>query len=146
MTHTNSVRFWIQTKPAIIFLMPTSSHISAQSFSELESESQSESSNSPFAETEVVFQTAAELFSLLSTPVRLKILSSLCDVEKNVSQMVAEIGVSQPNLSQHLAAMYKSGVLGKRRAGNQIFYRVVNQNAVAICRTVCSQIAIDLDD
>jgi DNA-binding transcriptional ArsR family regulator len=96
-------------------------------------------------DSNLVFQNAAELFSLLSTPVRLKILSALCDSEKNVSQLLSEIDVMQPNLSQHLSALYKAGVLGKRREGTQIFYRVVNQNAVSICRTVCSQVAIDLD-
>jgi DNA-binding transcriptional ArsR family regulator len=100
----------------------------------------------PIAESDVVFQTAAELFGLLSTPVRLKILSVLCDSEKNVSQMLLEIPVSQPNLSQHLAALYKAKVLGKRREGAQIFYHVTNLNAVAICRSVCSQVAFDLDD
>jgi DNA-binding transcriptional ArsR family regulator len=100
----------------------------------------------PIAESDVVFQTAAELFGLLSTPVRLKILSALCDSEKNVSQMLTEIPVSQPNLSQHLSALYKAKVLGKRRAGSQVFYFVTNPNAVAICRTVCSQVAIDLDE
>jgi DNA-binding transcriptional ArsR family regulator len=97
------------------------------------------------ADSDLVFQTAAELFSLLSTPVRLKILSALCDGEKNVKQLLAEIDTTQPNLSQHLAALYRANVLGKRREGTQIFYRVINANAVAICRNVCSQVAIDLD-
>jgi DNA-binding transcriptional ArsR family regulator len=97
------------------------------------------------ADSDLVFQTAAELFSLLSTPVRLKILSALCDSEKNVKQLLAEIGTTQPNLSQHLAALYRASILGKRREGTQIFYRVINPNAVAICRNVCSQVAIDLD-
>jgi DNA-binding transcriptional ArsR family regulator len=102
-----------------------------------------EGSSQPIAESDVVFQTAAELFSLLSTPVRLKILSALCDSEKNVSQMLLEIPVSQPNLSQHLSALYKAKVLGKRREGAQIFYYVINANAVAICRSVCTQVAFD---
>jgi DNA-binding transcriptional ArsR family regulator len=100
----------------------------------------------PIAESDMVFQTAAELFGLLSTPVRLKILSALCDAEKNVSQMLLEIPVSQPNLSQHLSALYKAKVLGKRRDGAQVFYYVINANAVQICRSVCSQVAFDLND
>jgi DNA-binding transcriptional ArsR family regulator len=94
-------------------------------------------------ESNAIFETAAELFSLLSTPVRLKILSSLCHGEKNVSQMLMEIDSSQPNLSQHLSALYRAGVLAKRREGTQIFYRVVNENAVSICRSVCTQVAMD---
>jgi DNA-binding transcriptional ArsR family regulator len=96
-------------------------------------------------ESAKVFQTAAELFALLSTPVRLQILSALCNGEKNVSQMLEEIHVSQPNLSQHLSALYRAKVLGKRRDGTQIFYRIENQQAVIVCRNVCSQIAMDLD-
>jgi DNA-binding transcriptional ArsR family regulator len=90
-----------------------------------------------------VFNTAAELFAMLSTPVRLQILSSLCDEEKNVSQLLSEIQASQSNLSQHLGAMYRSAILNKRREGNQIFYSVRNRQAVLICRSVCNQIAID---
>jgi DNA-binding transcriptional ArsR family regulator len=100
----------------------------------------------PIAESDKVFQTAAELFGILATPVRLKILSALCDSEKNVSQILLEIPVSQPNLSQHLSALYKAKVLGKRRDGAQVFYFVINANAVQICRSVCSQVAFDLDD
>ena len=100
----------------------------------------------PITESNAVFESAAELFSLLSTPVRLKILSSLCHGEKNVSQMLDEIDSSQPNLSQHLSALYRAGVLGKRREGTQIFYRVINENAVNICRSVCIQVAMDQAD
>jgi DNA-binding transcriptional ArsR family regulator len=99
-----------------------------------------------FTESNAVFESAAELFSLLSTPVRLKILSSLCHGEKNVSQMLDEIDSSQPNLSQHLSALYRAGVLGKRREGTQIFYRVINEKAVNICRSVCVQVAMDQAD
>ena len=42
-------------------------------------------------ESETVFSTAAELFGLLSTPIRLKIISSLCNGEKNVSQLLGDI-------------------------------------------------------
>ena len=74
--------------------------------------------SSPIADQDAVFESVAELFSLLSTPVRLKIISALCNGEKNVSQLLAEIETTQPNMSQHLAT---------------------------VCRAVCTQVAIDLD-
>jgi DNA-binding transcriptional ArsR family regulator len=40
-------------------------------------------------ESDQVFSSAAELFRLLSTPIRLKIISALCQTEKNVSQLLA---------------------------------------------------------
>jgi DNA-binding transcriptional ArsR family regulator len=93
-----------------------------------------------------VFELAAELFSLLGTPMRLRILSALCDGECSVSQLLAKINTTQPNLSQHLAVMYKSGVLARRKEGAQVIYRVQSERAVALCRSVCTQIAIELDD
>jgi DNA-binding transcriptional ArsR family regulator len=97
-------------------------------------------------ESEAVFNTAAELFSLLSTPIRLRILSSLCQGEKNVSQLLAEIPTTQPNMSQHLSTLYRAGILGKRRDSTQIYYRIENQQAVAVCRSVCTQIAMDMTE
>ena len=92
-----------------------------------------------------VFELAAELFSVLSTPMRLRILSALCNQEKSVSQMLEEIDTTQPNLSQHLNVLYRCGVLAKRKQGTQVIYRVQSEQAVTLCRSVCTQIAIEMD-
>ena len=63
-----------------------------------------------------VFEMAAELFGVLATPMRLRILSALCDREKSVSQLLQEIDTTQPNLSQHLNLLYRAGVLAKLAA------------------------------
>lgn len=97
-------------------------------------------------ESEPVFRLAAELFGLLSTPVRLRIISALCQGEKNVSQLLAEIDTTQPNMSQHLATLYRAGVLGRRRDATQIYYHIRNERAAAICRSVCMQIALEHAD
>lgn len=93
-----------------------------------------------------VFEAAAELFSVLSTPIRLRVLNALCDGERTVSQLVETIGCSQPNLSQHLNVLYRSGILAKRKEGTMVIYRVQSEKAMAICRSVCTQVAIELDD
>jgi ArsR family transcriptional regulator len=92
-----------------------------------------------------VFATAAGLFRLLSTPVRLQIISALCLREKNVSQLLAEIRTSQPNLSQHLAALHRAGVLARRREATQVHYRLASPLAASLCRAVCTQVALDRD-
>jgi len=98
------------------------------------------------AEKDRVFELAAELFGILSTPMRLRILNALCDKEKSVSELLSEIDTTQPNLSQHLNLLYRAGVLAKRKEGTQVYYRVQSERAVAVCRTVCTQIAIELDE
>ncbi|MBI2771396.1 MAG: helix-turn-helix transcriptional regulator [Burkholderiales bacterium] len=96
-------------------------------------------------ESDEVFEMAAEVFRVMSAPMRLKIISSLCNGEKNVSQLLEEIDTTQPNMSQHLNTLYTSGVLGKRRDGVQIYYRIVNDRVVTLCRAICTQIAIEAD-
>ena len=95
-------------------------------------------------ESDDVFATAADLFSVLSTPLRLKLISAVCSTEKNVSQLLAEIDATQPNISQHLATLFRAGILAKRREGTQIFYRVQSERAAMLCRAVCTQIATEM--
>ena len=96
-------------------------------------------------ESDEVFELAAEMFRVMSAPMRLKIISSLCNGEKNVSQLLEEIDTTQPNMSQHLNTLYQAGVIGKRREGVQIFYKIVNDRVVTLCRAVCTQIAIETE-
>ena len=98
-----------------------------------------------FTESDQVFESAAEIFRVMSAPLRLKIISSLCNGEKNVSQLLQEIVTTQPNMSQHLNMLYQNGIIGKRRDGVQIFYRIINDRVVTLCRAVCTQIAIETD-
>ncbi|HJV59768.1 MAG TPA: metalloregulator ArsR/SmtB family transcription factor [Albitalea sp.] len=104
-----------------------------------------ESPNAMSNDSEEVFAAAAELFSVLSTPVRLKLISALCHQEKNVSQLLGEIDATQPNMSQHLATLYRAGILSRRREGTQIFYRIQSERAATLCRAVCTQIATEID-
>ena len=99
----------------------------------------------PPDESEQVFASAAELFRLLATPIRLKIISALCGQEKNVSQLLTEIETTQPNMSQHLATLYRAGVLARRRDATQIYYRIGSERAATLCRAVCTQIAVEMD-
>ena len=50
-----------------------------------------------------VFESVAELFAVLSTPIRLKIISAVCQHEKSVSELLSEIDTTQPKMSQHLS-------------------------------------------
>ena len=90
-----------------------------------------------------VFEKAAELFAVLSTPIRLRIIGELCRGERSVGQLLERIGVAQPNMSQHLNILYRAGLVGKRRQGAQMFYRIADVSAVGVCRAVCTQVAMD---
>lgn len=97
--------------------------------------------DAPDEQPDAVFEKAAEVFRVMSAPMRLRIISALCNGEKNVGELLAEINTTQPNMSQHLNTLYRAGVLGKRREGVQIYYRIVDDRIVSLCRAVCVQIA-----
>ena len=68
---------------------------------------------------------AVHLFHGLSDKTRLSILLSLLDGERSVSAIVAVVGASQPNVSNHLACLKGCGLVvdrpGERR---QVFYSI----------------------
>jgi DNA-binding transcriptional ArsR family regulator len=83
-----------------------------------------------------VFEVAADLFGLLAAPTRLRIVCALVEGERNVSELLQCVAVSQPNMSQHLGTLYRGGVLARRRTGAQIFYRVDNEQVRSLCAAV----------
>ena len=67
---------------------------------------------------------AAQLLKAVGNPHRLQILTHLISGEKNVGEINAEVDVSQPALSQHLARMRAAGILSSRRDQRQIYYSI----------------------
>ncbi len=93
-----------------------------------------------------VFEAVSNYFALLSEPTRLRILHSICRDEKSVSQIVAETGATQTNVSRHLSTLYRAGALSRRKDGNFTYYGVRDSALVEICRTVCTHIAARDDE
>lgn len=91
--------------------------------------------------TDEMFEVAANTFRIMSAPLRLRIINSLCESEKFVGQLLEEIPTTQPNMSQHLNALFKAKILGRRREGVQIYYRLINEQLVTICRAMCEHVA-----
>ncbi len=92
------------------------------------------------------FDAVASYFSVLSEPMRLRIMHSICETEKTVSQIVEEIGATQTNVSRHLGIMYRSGVLARRKEGNRVYYRAADTAMVELCRGVCKSISEEMDE
>lgn len=95
------------------------------------------------AEFDRVCELAAELFRVMSAPTRLKIINQLCVGEKNVGELLELVQTTQPNMSQHLNTLYKAGIVGKRREGVQIYYRIINDRVVTLCRAICGEVAAE---
>lgn len=64
----------------------------------------------------------SQLFKLLAEPNRLKILCGLRLECRPVSDIVADTGLSQTNVSFHLRALREAGLVRPERRGSFIYY------------------------
>jgi DNA-binding transcriptional ArsR family regulator len=64
------------------------------------------------------------VFRALSDPTRRSVYERLSDGEKNVADLKAGLAISQPAVSQHLAALRLAGLVRERREGRRTFYRI----------------------
>ena len=64
----------------------------------------------------------SQLFKLLAEPNRLKILCGLGLECRPVSDIVADTGLSQTNVSFHLRALREAGLVRPERRGSFIYY------------------------
>jgi len=83
-----------------------------------------------------IYNLQAELSKTLANPIRLAILHSLRESEKNVNELTDLLDISQSNLSQHLSLMRQKGILTTRRQGTSVYYSVVNAKINQACDMV----------
>lgn len=74
----------------------------------------------------------ALLFKALSHPTRLRIVALIREQRPCVKSMEELLGVSQPNLSQHLSLLRHAGVVESERDGNQVCYRIKNERVLKL--------------
>jgi DNA-binding transcriptional ArsR family regulator len=65
-----------------------------------------------------------KVFLALADPSRRAIWESLTRGEAAVKELTARFDISQPAVSQHLAALKDAGLVTGRREGRNVFYRV----------------------
>lgn len=90
--------------------------------------------------TEPTLAKVAGLFKVLSEPMRLRLLYSLTDGEKNVSQLVKETGALQANVSKHLGMLLEAGIVARRKKGQSAFYRIIDESIFELCELACGSI------
>ena len=73
-----------------------------------------------------------KLFRGLSAPNRLAILEALRRGPRNVSQVVALTGLSQPNASTHLNCLWCCGIVDREVRGRFTVYRIKPKKIVRI--------------
>ncbi len=65
----------------------------------------------------------SQVFRALADPTRRAVFESLTGREMSVAEITAGFSVSQPAISQHLAALRRVGLVRERREGRRAYYR-----------------------
>ena len=75
----------------------------------------------------------AEVLRTLASPRRLEILHRLAAGPCEVGRLAGELGLSQPNVSQHLAVLRASGLVDADRDGREVRYRLADPDVMIAC-------------
>jgi DNA-binding transcriptional ArsR family regulator len=79
-------------------------------------------------------------FRLLAEPTRVRLFDRLRDGEASVHELTDELGCSQQNISKHLTLLAEAGVLARRKERNNVYYRICDEDVLALCDQVCDSV------
>jgi ArsR family transcriptional regulator len=83
-----------------------------------------------------LFEIQAEICKTLAQPKRLMLVHELRTGEKSVGQLSSILGISQPNVSQHLSILRKRGIVTTRREGATVYYSLSSPRIGEACDLV----------
>jgi DNA-binding transcriptional ArsR family regulator len=87
----------------------------------------------------------ASRFKVLAEPMRLRILQSLRQREKTVTELVEELETGQANVSKHLGLLHRNGLVERRKKGLNVYYRIEDPGIFQLCEAVCDTMEADLE-
>ncbi len=90
--------------------------------------------------SEDALRLVAERFKALGEPMRLRLIMVLEQGEKNVGQIVEEVGSTQANVSRHLQYLTDAGILKRRKDGLHVFYSISDPRVFDLCQVVCGSL------
>ncbi|MCC7491571.1 MAG: winged helix-turn-helix transcriptional regulator [Fimbriimonadaceae bacterium] len=73
----------------------------------------------------------------LGEPQRLRLMQALTAGERTVGQLVGECGLTQPNVSRHLAVLEQAGWVTRQRDGQRVLVRIADEVGHELCACVC---------
>lgn len=77
----------------------------------------------------VYVELAVEMFAMLADPTRVRIILALQETELSVGELAEIVDKSPAAVSQHLAKLRLSRMVGTRQEGKRVFYRLANEHA-----------------
>ena len=85
-----------------------------------------------------LYDAFASVAKALGSGRRAEIIDLLAQGERSVEEVATAIDQSVANTSHHLRSLADSGLLGTRRGGQRIFYRLTSDRVVAVTCCFCT--------
>ncbi len=84
------------------------------------------------------------LLNVASDFTRLKIMYSILGEEKNVTEIVGEVGANQSLVSHQLAVLRKAHLVSTRKEGHKVYYTLADEHVESLIKLVQEHIEEDL--
>jgi len=89
-------------------------------------------------EQAAVYIECAKIFKALAHPARVRLLHRLMDNECCVSEVEKCLGISQPNVSQHLKILKEAGLIAGTRRKTKICYKIADGRIPRMLKSILS--------
>jgi rhodanese-related sulfurtransferase len=83
-----------------------------------------------------LFDAFARVAKALASGRRIELVDVLANGERTVEALAGEVGLSVANTSQHLQILRQAGLVGSRRQGTSIHYRLAGPEVFELWRTL----------
>lgn len=93
------------------------------------------------AESKATYERLAETFGALADPTRARIVHLLLEAERCTEDLACTVGVSESAVSQHLRLLRRLGLVGSRRQGRYVYYRLDDDHVGQLVRTSLAHLA-----
>ncbi|MHC4580436.1 MAG: ArsR/SmtB family transcription factor [Planctomycetota bacterium] len=78
----------------------------------------------PHKDNSLRYEKQAEIAKAIGHPLRIAIIDFLKDGEQCVCDIAQHVGSERSNISRHLSVMVRAGILGYRKEGLKVIYRL----------------------
>jgi len=95
-------------------------------------------------DAKALYLLRASICRALGHPRRLEILDLLSTGERSNAELLASLGISKVNLSQHLAVMRHAGLVESRQQGREVFHRLAFEEIREACRIISEVLTLRL--
>lgn len=72
-----------------------------------------------------IYEAKAQIYKALAHPIRVQVVEMLAQGEKSVSEIVANVGAKEANLSRHLGVLKSAGIIKSRKDGLNVYYQLI---------------------